>query len=286
MPEKKTFSRIAVAANPQSSQTLAKAQEVADFLSARGVETVYGSLDDPLLRQEVEARRVDLLIALGGDGTMLRSGHLCAPVDIPILGINMGHFGFLTEIQRGEWRDILPQLLTQAVWFENRMMLKAERWQAGKFMGAWEVVNEAVVGHGRILRPVHLEASVDGNYLTTYVSDGLIVATPTGSTAYALAAGGPILPPELRNILLVPVAPHLSIDRAVVLAEGSAVTITVKASYEGVLSVDGQNPVDVAEGDQIKVFASKHNVRFLRIQDPSYFYRNITLYMKRNPAVH
>ncbi len=263
-----------------------KAEEVADFLSVRGIETVYGSLDDQKLHRAVEERSVDLLIALGGDGTMLRSGHLCAPVDIPILGINMGHFGFLTEIQRGEWREILPLMLSQAVWFESRMMLKAEHWQAGKLTGSWQVVNEAVVGHGRIFRPVHLEASVDGNYLTTYVADGVIVATPTGSTAYALAAGGPILHPELRNILLVPVAPHLSIDRAVVLAEGSSVTITVKTSYDAVLSVDGQNPVDVADGDQIKVFASKHNVRFLRLQDPSYFYRNITLYMKRNPAVN
>jgi NAD+ kinase len=285
MPEKFNFSRIAIAANPQSTETLPRAQEVSKFLSSRGVETVYGLLDDPQLRQHVEERNVELLIVLGGDGTMLRAGHLCAPADIPILGINMGHFGFLTEIQRGEWRDVLPRLLTQAVWFENRMMLKAERWQGGELMGTWEVVNEAVVGHGRILRPVHLEASVDGKYLTTYVADGLIVATPTGSTAYALAAGGPILPPELRNILLVPVAPHLSIDRAVVLAEGSAVTITVKASYEAVLSVDGQNPIEVADGDLIKVYASKYNVRFLRLQDPAYFYHNITMYMKRNPAV-
>jgi NAD+ kinase len=279
------FHKIAIAANPTAPEAYQEAVEVAEYLGAWDVDVVFGRLDDSSLRKVVMDQAVDLLIALGGDGTMLRAGHLCAPVDIPVLGINVGHFGFLTEIQRAEWREILPLALTKKAWFEKRMMLKTKATRKDKLLGTWDVVNEAVIGHGRIKRPVHLETFIDGFYLTTFVADGVIVATPTGSTAYALAAGGPILPPEIRNILLVPVAPHLSIDRGVVLAEGSAVTVIVKSGHEVVLSIDGQNPIDLKDDDRIEVYASEHNLRFLRLQDPAYFYRNITSYMKRNPAV-
>lgn len=142
-----------------------------------------------------------------------------------------------------------------------------------------------VVSRGKIMRPVILDASVDGRFLTTYVADGLIASTPTGSTAYALAAGGPILPPELRNILLVAVAPHLSIDRAIVLAEGSSVSIIVHTDHEAVLSVDGQLPVDLVSGDRVEARAGKHTTLFVRFQDPGYFYRNLTPHMYNNPSI-
>ena len=151
-------------------------------------------------------------------------------------------------------------------------------------MGEWQVLNEVVVSRGEIVRPVHLNASVDGRFLTTYVADGLIASTSTGSTAYALAAGGPILPPELRNILLVPVAPHLSIDRAIVLAEGSTVSITVQTDHQAVISIDGQAPIQLEDGDRVDAQASDHTVQFVRIQDPGYFYRNLTPHMYNNPA--
>jgi NAD+ kinase len=122
---------------------------------------------------------------------------------------------------------------------------------------------------------------VDGRHLTSYVADGLIAATATGSTAYALAAGGPILPPELRNILLVPIAPHLSVDRAVVLAEGSYVSITIK-SENTVLSVDGQPPTPLMEDDRVDVRAAEVTAQFVRFGDPGYFYRNLTAHMNEN----
>jgi NAD+ kinase len=148
-------------------------------------------------------------------------------------------------------------------------------------MGEWNALNEVVVGRGQMLRPVRLTASVDGRELISYVADGLIAATPTGSTAYALAAGGPILPPELRNILLVPIAPHLSVDRAVVLAEGSMVSMFPK-SENAVLSVDGQAPVSLMEDDHIDVRAADINAQFVRFGDPGYFYRNLTAHMNEN----
>jgi NAD+ kinase len=128
-----------------------------------------------------------------------------------------------------------------------------------------------------------LQASVDGYILSQYVADGLIAATATGSTAYALAVGGPIMPPELRNILIVPVAPHLSLDRAIILQEGAGVSITVESSHQAVLSVDGHAPIAVENGDVVHVSASPHSVRFIRFSDPGYFYYNLSKYMEQNP---
>jgi NAD+ kinase len=290
MPETKTnaselaLKNIVVVAHPQVAEAEREAEQVATFLGARGVSTAHGLIYDESLRRRVKAKEFGLLVALGGDGTMLRAGHLCGPIGVPILGINMGRFGFLAEIQQGQWREILPQLFEGDFWFEQRMMLRAEQWRSGEHLGTWEVLNEVVVSRGHTVRPVHLVACVDGRVLTTYVADGLIASTATGSTAYALAAGGPILPPELRNILLVAVAPHLSLDRAIVLAEGSSVSITVQTGHQAVLSPDGQVPIGLADGDRVDVCASEHTAKFLRFRDPGYFYRNLTPHMSQNPS--
>jgi NAD+ kinase len=276
--------RIAIAAHPQLAAANRLGEEISVFLQEQGIPTMNGLLYDEGLRQRVKDQEFDALLALGGDGTMLRAGHLCAPVGVPILGINLGRFGFLIEIQENEWRTILPRLLGGDYWLERRMMLSAELWRAGECLGSWEVLNEVVVSRGQIVRPVHLIAHVDGHYLTTYVADALIAATATGSTAYALATGGPILPPELRNILLVAVAPHLSVDRALVLAEGASVSITVHTDHQAVLSPDGQVPIGMADGDRVEVHASEHTVQFIRFQDPGYFYRNLMLHMNQNPS--
>jgi NAD+ kinase len=275
---------IVIATHPKFPQAAPKAGEIDAFLKEQGINTVLGLLDDEEMTRLIKTGQFDMMIALGGDGTMLRAGHLCGPSKLPILGINLGRFGFLTEINYDSWRDNLPGLLQGEYWIEERMMLYAEQSRAGEPIGKWEVVNEVVVGRGKIVRPVHLVAEVDGRFLTTYVADALIASTPTGSTAYALAAGGPILPPELRTILLVPVAPHLSIDRAIVLAEGSSVSIRVQTDHEAILCVDGQVPVGLADGDKVNVRTSDHTVRFVRFQDPGYFYRNLTPHMSQNPS--
>ncbi len=279
------FQHIVIAAHPDIPQAYEEAGKIAAFFKNRGIHAYHDFLYDETLRSRVESGDVDLLIALGGDGTMLRAGHLCAPVNIPILGINMGKFGFLMEIRHQNWQNTLPKLLEGDYWLESRMLLCAEQWRDDLKLGAWEVLNEIVVSRGETVRPVHLDTSVDGRFLTTYVADGLIAATSTGSTAYALAAGGPILPPELRNILLVPVAPHLSIDRAIVLAEGSSVSITIQTDHQAVISIDGQTPIPLCDGDRVNARASNYTVQFARLQDPGYFYRNLTPHMYNNPAI-
>ena len=250
--------------HPKLPETTPEATRVAEFLRQRGVQAETGLIQDEAIRQRVSQGQVDLIIALGGDGTMLRAGHLGGEHEVPVLGINLGHFGFLMEIRQSQWPEMLERLLRGDYWLERRMMLCAEQWRGNERMGCYDVVNEVVVCRGQIVRPLRLITHVDGRYLTTYVADGLIASTPTGSTAYALAAGGPILPPELRNILIVPVAPHLSVDRAIVLAEGSSVSITVRSDHQAVFSIDGQPPVQLEDGDRVDARAGEHSMQFVR----------------------
>ncbi len=270
-----------VTAYPKMPEAFAQAEAMSAFLKEKGIDAPCGSLYDEELRKRVKKGEFDMLITVGGDGSVLRAGHLCAPCNVPILGVNLGRLGFLIQIDRKEWQEYFEKLFAGEAWIENRMMLRAEHYRAGEMLGSSNALNEAVVARGQNLRPVRLTASVDGRRLTSYVADGLIASTATGSTAYALAAGGPILPPELRNILLVPIAPHLSVDRAVVLSEGSSVSIVIK-SENSVLSVDGQPPTPLMEDDHVDVTAADVTAQFVRFGDPGYFYRNITAHMNEN----
>jgi len=276
--------RVAVCSYPSVSASEELAEQIAAHLRSSGVKAMRGTLVDPVLRAAVLSGEVDMLIALGGDGTMLRAGHLCGPQGVPVLGINLGHLGFLIEVERGGWGLALERVLAGDYWLESRMMLRVIWLRGDQVQGEWEVLNECAVSRGRSVRLVELVTEIDGTYLTTYAADAVILATPTGSTAYALAAGGPILPPELRNILIVPVAPHFSVDRAVVLHEGSTVSVTVRTSHEATLSMDGQPPIDLKDGDRVKARAADHTVQFVRLQDPGYFYRDLQARMRRTQS--
>jgi NAD+ kinase len=276
--------RIAVGAHPKMPEAVAEAAAISAYFKERGLEAVHGTFEDAALRKRVKESEFDLLVAVGGDGTMLRASHLCAPYGLPILGVNMGRLGFLIQVDGSEWRTALEQLLKGEFWIENRMMLRTEHVRSGEPLGNWHALNEVVVCRDASVRPIRVSASVDGRLLANYVADGLIASTPTGSTAYALAAGGPILPPELRNILLVPIAPHLSVERAVVVSEGTAVSITLRQG-NAVTSVDGQIPIGLAEGDVVDVRAGDYTAQFVRFGDPGYFYRNLTAHMNQNPSI-
>lgn len=276
--------RVGIMSHPQLPEAEEEGIQVKAALEQMGIDCLHAPLGDAALSALVGKREIDLLIVLGGDGTVLRAGHLCAPSDVPILAINVGHFGFLIEVGREEWRERLPELAAGEYWLEERMMLKVSIVRNGKDQGGWEVLNEAMIGRGEIARPVHLKTELDGHPLTTYVADGLIVATATGSTAYALAAGGPILPPELRNILVIPVAPHLSVDRGIVLAEGSLISVEVLSDHQAMLNLDGTAPVRLEKGDCVKVQASKHRVRFVRFEESGYFYHHLISLMDQHPS--
>jgi NAD+ kinase len=264
---------IGILYNPRAAQARPLAEEIAAWLEQRGRQTQICTTDDgsnTICWQEIE-----LLVTLGGDGSILQAAHATAPHGTPILGINLGRVGFLTETCPETWRDVLSRVLVGDYWEEERMMLRGSAHRSDQLLAQADALNDVVVGRGARARVVYLRTAVDGGALATYIADGLIVATPTGSTAYALAAGGPVLPPQLRNILLVPVAPHLSMERPVVLSQGVTVRIAVSGGRPAVLTVDGEVQAELQDGDEVLVEASPHVARFTRVQEKTYFYKTL-----------
>lgn len=279
------FDNITLAVHPKNQEAYVLAKKIGAFLEDLGKSILLGTMDDQELREGINGGNQDLLIALGGDGTMLRAGHISAPSKVPILGINLGSFGFLTEIKRDDWQDALLRVLQGDYWLEERMMLKTVLIRDDREIGQWNALNDTVISRGETIRPVKLGIFINTRHLSTIVADAIIASTATGSTAYAMAAGGPILSPELRNIVLVPLAPHLSIEQALVLSEDVVVSVIVRTSHQAVISIDGQPPIDLVTDDKVEITASDDVVKFIRFQDPGYFYRNLIPYMDQNPSV-
>lgn len=220
----------------------------------------------------------DMVVALGGDGAMLRAARACAPFGVPVLGLNAGYLGFLTEASPEEWPAVFDRLKSGDYWIEDRMMVTAEVWNHEKMTVCLDALNDVVVSRGSIARSVWLETYIDDLWATTYNADGLIVASPTGSTAYALAVGGPILSPQLHNILLIPVAAHLSMDRPLVLSDESRVKILVIPRNQGsevTVTVDGELIATMGVNDYVIVRASDKISRFVRLREEGYFYRSL-----------
>lgn len=274
--------RLQVYHHPRVDKSERLAEDITRHLHRLGVEAECANFEDAEATSRMAEQ--DMIIVSGGDGTMLRSGCIAAEHNIPVLGINLGRLGFLPEVDYDDWRGALARVLVGDYWLEERMMLHTEHHRGGGPVGTYEVLNETVVNRGGIARPVRLRTTIDGNELTTFVADGLIVATATGSTAYALAVGGPILPPELKNILIIPVSPHLCLDRSIVLAQGASLHIHVRTEHEAMLNADGRVQVPLQDGDDIYVRMSRQVARFVRVQDPVYFYRNLTSRMNKNPS--
>jgi NAD+ kinase len=274
---------IALVFNPAIADSESIAREIDVFIRARAAGCRVSSVSQEDFPAALGPERFDIVVALGGDGTMLRVSHACAEQEVPVLGVNLGRLGFLAEFQRGGWGAGLEQILDGRYWIERRMMLHVQQRRAERLLAEWDVINECAITRDGGMKIVSLETVVDGEPLTTYAADGLIAATPTGSTAYALAAGGPILPPELRNILLIPVAPHLSVERAIILPEGAEVVIRVHTRAPAVLSCDGRQHEPIPDRDDILIRASELSARFVRVQGHGYFYRNIAARLNRNP---
>ncbi|MEA4811467.1 MAG: NAD(+)/NADH kinase [Anaerolineaceae bacterium] len=281
----KGFKKILLLPNSDMPKALRLADDLHAALARQGLNSYQMPFD---FRRESlcpNLKGYDLVIAFGGDGTLIRAGHFSAPLGIPLIGVQAGHLGFLVELNEENWPELLPRLASGEFRLEKRMMLRAELKRQEKITASWDVINDLVIARGVHMRAIEIRVDLQEGYLTSYIADGLIVATATGSTAYAMAAGGPILPPELRNMLLVPIAPHLSLERAVVLAEGAAVILRTSFDKEAVISVDGSEPVPILPGDSVKVFSNPQSLTMVRFGEPNYFYHNLARLRYRNPAV-
>jgi NAD+ kinase len=284
------FQHVGILFHPKKPESLQLSEQIATFLRAAGVADIW--LESAWEEKATMAHlpKVDLLITLGGDGTLLRAARMGAEHDVPMLGVKMGRLGFLAEIQPAEWHTPLERILQGDYWIEQRLMVRVYVERRDPLSGAMvkvlthDALNDVVLSRGNLARVVRISAELDGGYLTTYTCDGLIVSTATGSTGYALAVGGPVMPPELRNILVIPIAPHLSMDRAVILSEGATVRLQAYSDYPPMLTVDGQVVVEVQEGDQVVVVGSPHLARFVRIRERSYFYQSLVEKMQWSVA--
>jgi len=261
--------KIGIISKPGRPEPQEILEELLPRLRRQGHEAYVDPDTAALLKIEGHARAeiaslVDAVIVLGGDGTMLSVSRLVAEKGIPILGVNLGTMGFITEINRDEIYQAVDAMLSDTCIIEERLMLCARIVREGEKIAEYTVLNDVVINKGALARIIDLEALINGVYVTTFKADGLIISTPTGSTAYSLSAGGPILYPTLNSIVLTPICSHTLTNRPIVLPDEFKVEITLKTLSEDVyLTLDGQVGFSLRKDDVIEINKSPFKTRLL-----------------------
>lgn len=258
--------KIGIVANIEKEKISDHIQSIKKWLEERGIQVflemgIARKIDaSGGLAWSDLARRSELVVALGGDGTMLRAAHYLAGHRVPLLGINLGSFGYLTEVNLNEIHSTLELIIGGKFVTEKRMMLDVSIKRGKNITGVGRVLNDVVINRGDLSRMNELEMEVNGSYLTTYKGDGLIVSTPTGSTAYSLSAGGPIVFPGNDLIIVNPICPHTLTNRPIIFSEHSSLKITLWSKDRGaMLTLDGQEAYRIKSGDVVTVRKSKHS---------------------------
>jgi NAD+ kinase len=267
------------ASGAASGSTRAALEDIAQFLSAQGCDVsieretaLHADLQGHATRDAAGiGAHCDLALVVGGDGTMLGIGRQLAPYDIPLVGINQGRLGFITDIALDGYRAVLAPMLRGAYDEDRRSLMHARVIRDGRCVFDALAMNDVVVNRGATSGMVELRVEVDGHLVANQRADGLIVATPTGSTAYALSAGGPLLHPSNPGWVLVPIAPHTLSVRPLVVNDAGEVTIELVAGRDASANFDMQSLASLLHGDRITVRRSEHQVRFLHPQGWSYF---------------
>lgn len=224
------------------------------------------------LAREQLARQADLLIVLGGDGTLLAAARILGEHTVPILPVNLGGLGFLTSVTLAELYPVLEQALEGKSRISERVLLQAEVLREGKTITCQRALNDAVLNKGALARMIDLDLHIDGDYVCSYKADGLILSTPTGSTAYSLAAGGPIVYPVVESFVITPICPHTLTNRPLVIPNTSRIEVDFRAGDESVfLTLDGQVGVELSASDRVAVTKAPHKLRLVRAARKSYF---------------
>jgi len=268
------MNQIGILYHPQLEKAQDLANKLKDLLAAEGIS----SWQCPAWEEDKAESQVagsDLIFSIGGDGTILHAAHISAPFAVPILGINLGKVGFISEIGVDELLPKLPDILRSGGWIEERAMLEAQL-EDKKFYA----LNDAVL-RATTVKLISIEVDIDGEVLATYRADGIIIATATGSTAYSLAAGGPVLHPQCREIILQPISCHLGLAHTSVLPSQSSVVARIVSNDNAILSLDGQLNLPISCEQSIMVKLSPYSSRFLRIGKPTYFYSSLWQKLQR-----
>jgi len=268
--------RVGILYHPMIKAAYALAKKLDEFLGTKGISVwLCSAWEGEKARAQVAG--TDLILSIGGDGTILRAVQAIVPGSTPVTGINLGKLGFMTELSADDAVRKLPALLAGEGWIDERAMLEAELSPADRVFYA---LNDVVVARGAIARVVYVEASIDGEPVTTYKADGVIVATATGSTGYSLAAGGPILHPQAKEFLLLPLLPHLSSAYTLVLPSTAVAKLRIDTAHQATLSIDGHINLPLTSGATITVKHSPHTARFLRIHPETSFYSSLEQRLK------
>ena len=255
---------VGVVIKPGVARAEQAVRDLAKWLAPRGVRVLYdapaaAAAGEAATSHSELAQMADLLVVLGGDGTLLSVARALGERAVPILGINLGTLGFLAETSVDEMEAAMSGALAGTMRVERRLRVSVEHVRGGRVAARWLALNDAVVA-STVARLIEIEARADGRLVSTYHADGLIVSTPTGSTAYSLSAGGPILMPGLEALLLTPICPHTLTQRPLVVPDSVVLEIAAKAGTQARLTVDGQEGVELDEGDLVRVRRSEHDV--------------------------
>ena len=270
---------VGIISRPRRSNLGIVVPPLLQWLESHGIRVVCDLETVSALQQQTSGRtreqvaaESDVLLVLGGDGTLLNAAKVAAPRGIPILPINMGSLGFLTSFTVEELYPALEEMLAGRHSISERVMLQAERIVAGNVAAQQLVLNEAVVNKGALARMIEIELFIDGSYVCKYRADGLIVATPTGSTAYSLSAGGPIVHPSVGAFLLTPICPHTLSDRPIVVQDSCTIELKLTAEAESVyLTLDGQTGIELHPQDQVRISRAPQRLKLIQPPQKSYY---------------
>jgi NAD+ kinase len=270
---------VAILSKPQKHELSALLPELVLWLKAHGHRVVLDPVSgnythdaDVVAREEMAGEEPVLAIVLGGDGTLLAAARVFAASGVPLLSVNLGSLGFLTEVKLDQLYPTLEGWHNASFQIDGRMMLRATLHRHDKEIGSYDALNDLVVSKGAIARMAHFSIQLDGSRVAEYRADGVIISTPTGSTAYSLAANGPILVPHLDAMVITPVCPHILTIRPLVVSGNSTVDLTIESIPDKTyLTIDGQEAVLLRVGDRVSCVRSPYTVKLLRLGANGFF---------------
>lgn len=271
---------VAILLNPDKEGAVRLARDLVPWFRERGIRIMAEhvaavAIDEPSLsRDESELIKANFALVMGGDGTLLRASHFMAPAGVPMLAIRYGSFGFLADVEPEDAFSAVEKVLQGEYGLLQRIMIQAFVDRGGEKVGGITAgLNEVVIAKGPLSRMLRLDTSVSGKYISTYAADGLIVATPTGSTAYSLSAGGPLVAPGLNTIIITPICPHTLNARSLLVASSETVEIAVGSGYgeEVMLTVDGQLGIPLQHGDRISVREADFRAKLISLDGTSFY---------------
>ena len=270
-----TMKSVAIVSKPDKPELAQIVPELADWLTEREYHILIDKetaayvpgAGEVVDRQQLAHRKPNFVVVLGGDGTLLSAARAVAELEIPILGVNLGSLGFLTEVPIGDMYSTLRAVDDQTCAIEKRSMLKVRLIRDGKAVAEYRALNDAVMTKTAIARLANYDLYINGAFVSTYKGDGLIISSPTGSTAYSLASGGPVLMPSVEALVITPISPHSLSHRPLVVRDSVEIEVLVQTTgEESFLSIDGQLGMPVREGDRLVCRKSNHSTRLLRMR--------------------